>query len=138
MPPQYSPSLKYVLQQILRVRNTPTSATLMIFFQIDEFQRALPARTHLLRSLGSLLALSAPSSPFKDTSAILMPILYGTWTGKLTLATELALLDIILSGMDSIADAHGLFSDYIAKYSKNVTVPVVGNRFHPTFCRCLA
>ena len=118
-----------ILKQIRAIHSVPASDTLVIFFQIDEFQRSLDGCTHLLRNIGDLICAIGPQSPFRSTKTLIVPVFTGTWIGRLTLATEMINLEISLVGLDSPKDAHGLFSDYL-KGTATASIPSFDSPFH--------
>ena len=123
------PNLTDILRKIRSMHSVPVNDSLVIFFQIDEFQHRLERCTHLLRYLGSLICATGSQSPFKATNTLLVPVFTGTWLGQLTLATEMINLEISLVGLDSPEDAHGLFSDYL-KDVEPALIPRIDNYFH--------
>ena len=105
--------LRTILEKIRSVYSVPAESSLVIFFQIDEFQDRHIACTHLLRYIGALFRATGQTNPFKASNTLLVPVLTGTWLGPLVLATELVDLKLLLVGLDSPEDAHSLFTDYL-------------------------
>jgi len=119
-----------VLEDIRNCRATPTDDTLVIFFQIDEFQDELEACTHLMRRICSYMASPASlQNPLKATNTFIVPIFTGTCIGELSIATQPAVLDLVLSGLNDVKDAHQLFLDYL-QFRKYNGVESPPNRCH--------
>ena len=124
--------LPTILTQIRSMHAVPAESSLVIFFQIDEFQQRLANCSHLLRYLGSLIRATRPKSPLKTTNTLIVPVLTGTWIGDLMLATEMIDLKLLLVGLDSPEDAHSLFTDYLksSNLEQSKLIPAFEAAYH--------
>lgn len=101
-------SLKEILDEIRKTvfptEDVKKRSLMILFLHLDEFQSAIEQISSLCRLIGRLL-VAKQENAFVDNNVLILPILSGTWTGSLTLASEYVLSSIVLAGFDSLRDA---------------------------------